>query len=225
MVRAFKRRGIPLVINHERRWEPYYRVARKLVLQGKIGEVRTIIGNTLSGVPPKVTVKEFGGGPMFHDGTHLTDLMLFFGGSVSHVAGYEKRANGRQYIEETAAAFLQFKSGAIGFIEGGGDRNYFNFELDIQGSEGRLLIGNAGRALYVTKKSRRFTGFQELEAVPFPEPKNRESPFTGAARDLVGCIQKGKPSASSGEDGLMALKIIEAIYDSGQKNGTKVRLR
>lgn len=225
MVRAFKKRSIPLVINHERRWEPYYKIARKLIQQGKIGEIRTIVGNTLSGLPGKKRVDQFGGGPMFHDGTHLVDLLVFFGGPVSWVSGHENRPHGKQHIEETAAAMLQFKNGALGFIEGGGGRRYFNFELDIQGTEGRLLIGNAGRELFVTKKSRRFTGFQELEQVAFPEPKNRESPFTGAARDLVSCILKRKPSASSGEDGLMALKIINAIYDSAQKNGTKVRLR
>ncbi|QPJ62125.1 MAG: Gfo/Idh/MocA family oxidoreductase [Candidatus Nitronauta litoralis] len=225
MVRAFRKHSIPLVINHERRWEPFYTLAHKLVQQGKIGEIRTIVGNTLSGPPGKGRVDQFGGGPMFHDGTHLLDLLVFFGGPVAWVSGHENRPHGKQHIEETATAMLQFKNGALGFVEGGGGRRYFNFELDIQGTEGRLLIGNAGRELYVTKKSRRFTGFKELEQVPFPEPKNKESPFTGAARDLVGCILKGKTSKSSGEDGLMALKIITAIYDSAQKNGTKVRIR
>lgn len=225
MVRAFRKHSTPLVINHERRWEPYYKVAQKIIQQGKIGEVRTIVGNTLSCSPGKGRVDLFGGGPMFHDGTHLVDLLVYFGGPVSWVSGHENRPHGKQHIEETAAAMMQFKNGALGFVEGGGGRRYFNFELDIQGSDGRLLIGNAGRELFITKKSRRFSGFQELEQVPFPEPKNRESPFTGAARDLAGCILKGKTSKSSGEDGLMALKIISAIYDSAQNNGKKVRIK
>ncbi len=225
MVRAFKRRGIPLVINHERRWEPYYQLARKVIRQGKIGEVRTIIGNALSWKPGKHTVADFGGGPLFHDGTHLTDLFLFFGGPIDWVSGYETRPHGKQHIEETACAMMRFKSGAMGFIEGGGARRYFNFELDIQGSEGRLLIGNSGRQLFVMKKSNRFTGFQELEPVPFPEPKKHESPFTGAARDLVSCVRRNTISQSSGDDGLMALKIILAIYDSAQKKGQRVKIR
>lgn len=223
MVQAFNRRGIPLVINHERRWEPYYRLARDIIRKGKIGEVRTIIGNALSGSPGKARVKDWGGGPLFHDGTHLTDLFHFFGGPVAWVMAHENRPHGKSHIEETACAMVKFKSGATGFVEGGGARRYFNFELDIQGSEGRLLIGNAGRELYITKKSRRFTGFQELERVPFPEPKKTESPFTGAARDLVACVRRGKASQSSGEDGLMALRLIHAIYQSAGQNGKKVR--
>lgn len=223
MVNAFKRRGVPLVVNHERRWEPYYRLARDQIRKGRIGEVRTVIGNALSAPPGKAPVKEWGGGPLFHDGTHLSDLFHFFAGPVAWVMACENRSHGKGHIEETACALLHFKSGATGFIEGGGARRYFNFELDIQGSEGRLLIGNAGRELYITNKSRRFSGFRELERVPFPEPRKMDSPFTGAARDLVACVRRGKTSESSGEDGLMALRLIEAIYKSAAQNGKKVR--
>ena len=222
MVRACKKNKIPLIINHERRWDAYYQQARKLVHSGKIGEVKTIIGNALSWKPEKLPVSIHGGGPLFHDGTHLTDLLIFFGGPVAWVSGHENRPGGKKYIEETASAMLCFKSGAIGFIEGGGARKYFNFELDIQGSEGRLLIGNGGRELYVTKKSRRFSGFQELEKVSFPEPKKIESPFTGGAREMLRTLRTGKSGVSTGEDGLRALEIITAIYQSAQQKGKRV---
>ena len=225
MVRACENKNIPLVINHERRWDPYYRQAKKIIESGKIGELRTIVGNSLSWVPPKLLTLEHGGGPLFHDGTHLADLMLFFAGTPDWVSGFEVRSNGKKYIEETATAIVRFKNGTIGFIEGGGARKYFNFELDIQGSEGRILIGNSGRELYLTKKSGRFTGFQELEKVPFPKIKNYESPFVGGARDLVRCLKKTISSSSSGIDGLLALQIITSIYKSAQSGGKRIKIR
>ena len=91
-------------------------------------------------------------------------------------------------------------------------RKYFNFELDIQGSEGRLLIGNSGRELYITRKSKRFKGFQELEQIPFPEPSHHESPFIGGAKDMIKSLRTGKPSFSNGKDALKALEIIYTIY-------------
>jgi predicted dehydrogenase len=225
MVSACNKNNIPLVINHERRWDANYQQARKLILSGKIGEIKTIIGNTLSGKPGKQLVKDQGGGPLFHDGTHLTDLLLFFGGPVSWVSGHENRAGGKRFIEETASAMLGFHNGAIGFIEGGGARKYFNFELDIQGTEGRLLIGNSGRELYVTQKSSRFTGFQELEKIPFPEPRKYESPFIGGAREILKIIRTGKTGISTGIDGLRALEIITAVYQSAQQKGKRVIIR
>ena len=222
MVRACQKNNIPLIINHERRWDAYYQQAHKLIRSGKIGEIKTLIGNALSWKPGRLTVSEHGGGPLFHDGTHLTDLLLFFGGPVAWVSGHETRPGGEKYIEETASAMLGFKNGAIGFIEGGGARKYFNFELDIQGTEGRLLIGNSGRELYVTKKSQRFTGFNELEKTPFPEPKKYESPFIGGAREMLRTIRTGKTGFSTGTDGLRSLEIISAVYRSAQQKGKRV---
>ena len=222
MVRVCKKYNVSLIINHERRWDANYQQARKLILSGKIGEIKTLIGNTLSWKPGRLSLSEHGGGPLFHDGTHLTDLLLFFGGPVAWVSGHETRPGGKKYIEETAYAMLGFKNGAIGFIEGGGARKYFNFELDIQGSEGRLLIGNSGRELYVAKKSQRFTGFHELEKIPFPEPKKYESPFIGGAREMLKTIRTGKAGTSTGIDGLRALEIISAVYQSAQQKGKRV---
>ena len=225
MVRLCQKKHVPLIINHERRWDAHYQQARKLILSGKIGEIKTVIGNALSCKPGKLSVSDHGGGPLFHDGTHLTDLLLFFAGPVVWVSGHETRPGGKKYIEESASAMLGFKSGAIGFIEGGGARKYFNFELDIQGSEGRILIGNAGREIYITKKSRRFTNFKELEKIPFPEPKKYESPFIGGAREMLRALRTGKTGISTGEDGLRALEIIYAVYQSAQQKGKRVFIR
>ena len=222
MVRACQKNNIPLIINHERRWDAYYQQARKLIRSGKIGEIKTLIGNALSWKPGRLAVSEHRGGPHFQDGTHLAAILLFFGGPVAWVSGHETRPGGEKYIEETASAMLGFKNGAIGFIEGGGARKYFNFELDIQGTEGRLLIGNSGRELYVTKKSQRFTGFNELEKIPFPEPKKYESPFIGGAREMLRTIRTGKTGFSTGTDGLRSLEIISAVYQSAQQKGKRV---
>ena len=53
-------------------------MVRKLIQSGKIGELRTIIGNVLSWKLGKLSVRQYGGGTLFHDGTHLTDLFNFF---------------------------------------------------------------------------------------------------------------------------------------------------
>lgn len=225
LVKTCAQKKISLIVNHERRWDPYYQKAREMIEAGKIGDVRTIIGNALSWKPAKLSVKEHGGGALFHDGTHLTDLLLFFGGPIDWVSGYDVRPHGKKSIEETASAMMRFKNGALGFIEGGGARNYFNFELDIQGSKGRILIGNSGQELYITRKSGRFTGFQELKQTAFPKPKRFENPFIGGAKDMVRSVRTGQKSVSSGRDGLKALEVIMSIYKSAQLNGKRVRIK
>jgi len=53
MVHFCKKRNVPLIINHERRWDSYYQKAHQIIKTGKIGEIRTIIGNALSSKPGK----------------------------------------------------------------------------------------------------------------------------------------------------------------------------
>jgi predicted dehydrogenase len=223
MVDMCKKKKVKMVIGHERRWDPYYRKAKELIDSGGIGEIRTIIGNALSDSPPELPVDKYGGGPLFHDGTHLTDLLRFFAGDADWVSGYDDRI-GDRYIEKTAIGLIHFKNGVHAVVEGGGVRKYFNFELDIQGSEGRILIGNGIKELYMTGPSNRFTGFKELERVEFPNPDRGINPFLGGIEDLVGCMNNGHESISSGEDGKAALEIIMAIYKSARLGGERVFL-
>mgnify|MGYP006179026695 CR=1 FL=1 len=115
LVRTCKQKNISLLINHERRWDAYYQKAHKLIQAGKIGEIRTIIGNALSWKPGTLPVSQYGGGPLFHDGTHLIDLLLYFGGPIKWVSGHETRSKGKRYIEETACAMIGFQNNMFSF--------------------------------------------------------------------------------------------------------------
>lgn len=224
MLDACHKKRAKLVINHERRWDPYYLKAKELIEKGDIGELRTIVGNALSGRPEKLRTEVYGGGPLFHDGTHLTDLLRLYAGEASWVIGHEERDNGKRFIEDTAFGLIHFKNGIHASIEGGGKRRYFNFELDIQGSEGRIMIGNGVRELYRAKQSKRFSGFEELERVDFPPPKRLENPYVAGVRDLIKAMENGRESFSSGSDGKKALEIILAIYRSAERGGVRIDL-
>lgn len=224
MLHACKKNNVKLIINHERRWDPYYLKVKELIEEGKIGELKTIVGNALSWEPEIRKIEFYGGGPMFHDGTHLTDQLRFFAGEPEWVSAYEERPNGSEYIENTVFGLIWFLKGVRAFIEGGGCRNYFNFELDLQGTEGRIIIGNGARKLYVTNKSTRFLGFKELEKIKLPEPNENTNPYTDGVKDLIRCVETGCESISSGEDGKKALEIILALYESAKNEGKRVFL-
>ncbi len=225
MLNVCKRNNVKLVINHERRWDPYYLKVKKIIEEGKIGELKTIVGNALAW--DDLTAKKieiYGGGTMFHDGTHLTDLLRFFAGEPAWVSAYEDRPNGAEYVENTVFGLVGFLKGTKAFLEGGGSRNYFNFELDLQGTEGRIIIGNGIKELYVTNKSKRFSGFKELERLELTAPGNNASPFISGVKDLIRCIETGCESNSSGEDGKKALEIIYAMYKSAKDEGKRVSI-
>lgn len=219
MVREARRAGTVLAIHHERRWYPEWRMAKELIEQGRIGEVRTVIGNALTGRPSPgwhADVANVGGGPLLHDGTHLLDGLRYLCGDVRWVWGHIERRTPGIRVEDMAVSTMEFQSGAHGFVEGGGLRRYFNFELDVQGSEGRIMIGNAVLRLFVTAPSPRYEGFVEFTEIPFPT-NGFASYFPAIADDLVEAHETGRDPLSTGEDGRGALELTFAIYESARR--------
>jgi predicted dehydrogenase len=223
MIEACEKAGVALVIGHERRFGSHFKLARKLIADGSLGEIRTVIGQALSADPGKLPRELAGGGPLLHDGTHLTDLLGFFAGPAEWVIGNAQRSHGPRNVEHTASAMVGFRNGARGFIEGGGRRKYFAFDMEIQGERGILKIGNSPPSLMLTAPSERWSGFSELRETDFPAYKPNNG-FVAAFEALLAEITIGTPSGSSGHDGRAALELILAVYESSARGGRRVRL-
>ena len=219
MIRVCREEGTLLAVHHERRWTNYYRTAKKLIESGEIGDVMTVIGNVLTGPPnpdchsnPRVS----GGGPTLHDGTHLFDIIPFLCGKIVSVKGETESKNPKLQVEDTARILMRLENGALVFAECGGRRKYFNFELDIQGTNGRIKIGNAGCELYTVAKSGRYEGFTEFKKRDFPELEDSEY-FPFILNEIATAYDICQPSISSGEDGREALANVLKVYESREK--------
>ena len=227
MVAAAAAHDVKLVVNHERRWQGNYLKVKELLDEGIIGPVRTVIGNVLTGAPTAETWQaDFdlcGGGPMLHDGTHLVDIMRYLFGDALWVHGWIESADPGLMVEDTAYGVIMFSSGVKAFLEGGGRRNYFNFELDIQGRDGRILIGNGLLKLWLRDPSSRYSGFYDLVEQPFASFPHQNS-YVTMVEELINWQNGGAAGSSRGEDGLAALEIIMALYVSAFSNGKTVSL-
>ena len=219
MIRACRRAGILLVVNHERRFEDRYRLAKKLVDSGRLGEIRTIVGNVLTSVPMRQKSFTVDGTSLLHDGTHLVDIVNYLAGPPAWVEGFVHRSH-----REAMTAVMRLKGGASVFIETGGLREYFNFELDIQGTEGRILIGNTHFSLYRKRKSLHYSKFTELGRVRLPRFR-RNNYFRQEVGEIVRWLDGGRRAVdSTGEDGLAALEVIEAVFRSSRADGKRIFL-
>jgi predicted dehydrogenase len=219
MIEVCRAEGVVLAIHHERRWVRSYRTCRKLIAEGVIGEIRTIVGSVLTGEPaadwhsrPSIS----GGGPTLHDGTHLFDLIRYLCGPVVSIEGETEHRDPAGGVEHTSRAMLRLENGAVGFIECGGRRGYFHFELDIQGTKGRIRIGNAEQKIWITGPSRRYEGFTEFIEKSFPVTDDLDY-FPHIIDELLDAYEKGRPTISSGEDGRAALSDVLAVYGGSRR--------
>lgn len=217
MVEVCQSAGVLLAVNHTRRWEPIYVRAKQLVEEGAIGRIEAIVG--------------YYPGKVFTMGTHLFDLMRFFGGDVQWVCGQSPNATIASDEEGSLSGQLQFCSGATGSIISGWDRTNHVFELDLVGSAGRLRLSGDGAAMDLCrfKESPRYSGYRELAKDDEIGLVSRESQplvsrLVTAMRDVIDCIGNGKRPACSGPDGLAAVDIACALRESVAQGNSRVEL-
>ncbi|MGN6359569.1 MAG: Gfo/Idh/MocA family protein [Thermomicrobiales bacterium] len=143
MIAAAERSGAKVLVNHTRRFDPFYRQAKWLLDEGAIGALRRILGTM--------------GGPramLFRNGTHLLDTIAYFADAaplwVSAELDDEDRGYGTAYrgdgghdpaTEPGASAYFHFANGVRAFYNGS-KQIVANFELDLHGERGRLRLGN-----------------------------------------------------------------------------------
>jgi len=216
--------GCRIIVNHERRFDGRYNKVKEMLNSSTIGEIRTVNARMLTGSYRGKSRIEEGGGPLLHDGTHLVDIIRFFFGEIVSVHGEFSRFSRNSGYEDSASAWLQSEKGTNIFIEAGGGRRYFQFEIEIWGTEGKILIGNGYNKLFLKKKSRLYNGFNDLCETKFPAIKSKNC-FIGLYQSAA-LVLKGKEimEISGINDGYKALEIIHAIYYSSSIGRKKIQL-
>lgn len=225
MIDSCKKNNVVLMTMHNRRFNSIYRSAKEIIKNGDIGVVNSIVGICQGCKPNKNWQSDFEG-PLLHDATHLFDIMRYLFGDVEFVQSAVESAKSGDNIEDSAYSVIRFKNGVYGMTLVNERTDYMRFELEIQGSKGKLLLFTNEAYMWTYADSKYSTGFRELTPMEYPYSNSPLNPYVEAYKELVECIEKGNldNNSSTAWDGREALDIIMAIYESQIKDGGKVFL-
>ncbi len=174
---------------------------------------------------------ELDGGTLMNQCTHGIDLLQWMmGEDAVRVQAQTRRFLRPIEAEDFGCAIVEFKSGAVGIIEGTADvyPTNLNETLSLFGEKGSVIIG--GLAVNKIETWR----FADASAVGDTEdkvlnPDEKDPPTVygfgheALFKDFVDAIEQDREPLVSGERGKKALEIILAIYKS-QKTGLPVDL-
>ena len=151
-------------------------------------------------------------------GVHVIDTMVFMMGRVKEVASFCDTLTSELDVEDTASVLVKFENGVQATIEC--HSSVANFKgrrsLRVSGSLGSLLaegtLGFTGRLFHfdgaMIPKSRR-------------SPKRSRSPTWTCTRPSSGSflssVETGTPYPISGEEGLYAIRVLDAVYRSSEE--------
>jgi predicted dehydrogenase len=210
-----KKSGSLLIVNHSRRFSGDYLKVRDLLSSGIIGKLKTVLCNISAASPePGESFEKDGGGILMHDGTHLVDTLRFLldEENPEEIFAFLKPASNDARVEENIQCVLRYKEGYNVFIDCS-NRDYFHFEIDLQGDKGRITIGNAIHRYYVKGSSTHYENFNSLIEKPFPD-YDKTPFFKTIVGNIVKYLKTGEIPESSGEQAYNTLMQVMSIYKS-----------
>ncbi|GHV80076.1 oxidoreductase [Spirochaetia bacterium] len=171
------------------------------------------------------------GGTLMNQCTHGIDLLQWMMGEDAVRVQAQTRCFMRPIeAEDFGAAIVEFKSGAMGIIEGTVDvfPTNLNETLSLFGEKGTAVIGGLAVNRIETWRfaDAGFVGDTEEKVL---DPNQKDPPtvygfgHSALFKDFVDAIRQNREPLVSGEKGRKALEIILAIYKS-QKTGMPVDL-
>jgi len=220
---ARDRSGRKLMVNYHNRWYPAFRSAREAVVSGRIGKpvaANFVLSDTISWVLNNMRWADKTG-PEWFLMSHIADLACWILGDRPirvFAEAYEGVLRSKGFpTRDIVKAQLRMKKGAIVHLESSwilapAWRNNVNeMWLSVQGETGRV-DANADQENLILVTDRFETPFQLLDLTEKP-------PIV----DFISAVVEGKPIPVTGEEGLLATQIVEAVVRS-YKSGEVVHL-
>jgi predicted dehydrogenase len=237
---------VKLGVISQRRWYEPVRRVKDAIEHGRIGKpvLATI---TMLGWRDKTyydsdewrgTWKEEGGGVLVNQAPHQLDIMLWYMGEIDEVYGIWRNLN-HPYIEveDTAAALIKFKSGAIGnILVSNSQKPGLYGKVHVHGENGASVgVQTDGGAMFIAG----MTGVAEppvndLWTVPGEENmleewvKEDTETFNSCdptvkymqcqIEDYLRAIENNTEPAVTGEAGRRTVELFTAIYRSTRDN-------
>lgn len=239
MKECAEKNGKLLMIGFSMRFTDTCRVAKDFVDNGYLGEIyySKAIYLRRHGAPGGwfTDIEKSGGGPIIDLGVHVIDLTRYLMGNPKPVSVYAAAFNkvgnrpnlktfmgyhpegataGDPYtVEDSAVALIRYENGAVTQLE-------TSYNMNGQNQGMRMIYGTKA-GLDLTDGVKLFTEYNDYLADINITTDKESSSHSLEVAHFVDCIKNGTECRAKAEDGVIIMRILDAIYESA-KSGHEV---
>tara|TARA_Y100001970_G_scaffold23383_1_gene27423 strand:+ start:2669 stop:3706 length:1038 start_codon:yes stop_codon:yes gene_type:complete len=239
IINSSKKNKTPLLIGYHRRHNSIVCKVKKIINSGKLGKI--VSANVLCWLykhktyyKEKWRIKK-GGGPLGINLVHDIDMICYLLGKIKYVQAFTSNKIRKLKVEDTASVSLVFKSGALCTLNISDTIvSPWSYELTagenpvypvinqsayyIGGNKGSIQFPNLKNWYY--KKERSW--WKNIYFSNFKNKKNDSTLINQINHFADVILKKTKPKVN-GNDGLISLKVFDAIIKSA-KTGNKIKI-
>jgi len=144
-LRAVEASGVPFQIGFQRRFDPGYSEARRLLEEGALGQVEQFRAVGRDPAPPPLDYLRVSGGMVLDMSIHDLDLARFLVGEVEEVVAWGTVLVDPRIGEigdwDTVTILLRFANGALGVVENSRRAVYgYDIRTEVFGAGGKLVV-------------------------------------------------------------------------------------
>jgi len=225
MVEACRKAGVVLQINHHLRSNGAAYKAKQILDAGELGRVTFIRLRQAHDWGGAASVRDSfgkkamaGGGTLLDNGCHMFDLARYFGGPVREIYARIGTLKFDIEVEDIAQASLQFESGALGEVEAAWTATGWEEGFWIYGTRGSLEYTNRYGKPVLRHSFRASPGTTWAEPDLVTYDFAGESNHTRHVGNFLAAIRGEREVICSGQDGLEAVRLVLACYESAKLN-------
>ncbi|HHW25659.1 MAG TPA: Gfo/Idh/MocA family oxidoreductase [Bacillota bacterium] len=173
-----------------------------------------------------------GGGPLIDLGVHVMDLARYLAGRPKPVAAYgftfsnigpgggsaekawtiEVSGEFEHNVEDFATGFIRFDNGFVMHVSA-------SFVLNIKEDYGDVVLFGTKAGIKLGNPSEYYTSDGKngvLDGEKYNKPSGFTEIFDYEVAHFVDCVKNGTPCIAPAEDGVMLMRMIDAIYESAR---------
>jgi predicted dehydrogenase len=216
MVKVCEKNNVHLAVNYVHRFHPLIIKAKEILDSQMLGKLTSINLNFNIDIPPtnnfRFDPKLSGGGALRDLGTHMIDLMRFFGGEIENINGVIDNVVYKSDVEDFSAAILKFKNSGYGtFCVSFSNKKGFN-RIEILGHKGGVSIDNLIGKRNVSSKLTILIDGEAKKAF-----RKRGNKVVYLLRSIQNSFLKNEKPKVTGFDGYVNLKLMEELESKCQR--------
>jgi predicted dehydrogenase len=209
MVKVCKENGVYLAVNFTHRVHPIIIKAKELIDKGYIGKlVSANVSFNINFTPGnnfRFNKSLSGGGVLRDVGTHMLDLLRYFGGEIKSIDGYIDNVVYKSEVDDFSVGIVSFEKGGYGYFNVSyNSKKAFN-RIEILGHNGAMSIEN-------------YIGYNPIAKLTILRDGEAKKAFRKKGNKqylLLKSVQRSflnnEEPFTTGEDGLITMKLMEEL--------------